>query len=51
MCDNRMVRQDVLDQIVRSEVIRLLKDPTLIQYELDRRFVAARSSDPSKKRE
>jgi len=32
-------------------VIRLLEDPTLIQQELDRRLAAARSSDPTKKRE
>jgi site-specific DNA recombinase len=51
VCDNRMVRQDLLDQIVWTEVIRLLEDPTLIQQELDRRLIAARSSDPSKKRE
>jgi len=51
VCDNRMVRQDLLDQIVWREVIRLLEDPTLIQQELDRRLAAARSSDPTKKRE
>ncbi|MGH8646389.1 MAG: hypothetical protein ACREX4_18795 [Gammaproteobacteria bacterium] len=51
VCDNRMVRQDLLDQIVWIEVIRLLEDPTLIQQELDRRLTAARSSDPTKKRE
>jgi site-specific DNA recombinase len=51
VCDNRMVRQDLLDQIVWTEVIRLLEDPTLIQQELDRRLAAARSSDPTKKRE
>src|SRR5450755_465147 len=51
LCDNRMVRQDLLDQIVWAEVIRLLEDPTLIQQELDRRLAAARSSDPTKKRE
>ena len=51
LCDNRMVRQDLLDQIVWREVIRLLEDPTLIQQELDRRLAAARSSDPTKKRE
>ena len=51
MCNNRMVRQDLLDQIVWTEVIRLLEDPTLIQQELDRRLAAARSSDPTKKRE
>ncbi|MDQ3774460.1 MAG: zinc ribbon domain-containing protein, partial [Pseudomonadota bacterium] len=51
VCDNRMVRQDLLDQIVWAEVIRLLEDPTLIQQELDRRLIAARSSEPTRKRE
>ena len=51
VCDNRMVRQDLLDQIVWTEVIRLLEDPTLIQQELDRRLAAARSADPTKQRE
>jgi len=51
VCDNHPVRQEILDQIVWAEVIRLLEDPTLIQQELDRRLVAARSSDPTKKRE
>jgi site-specific DNA recombinase len=45
------VRQDLLDEVVWTEVVRLLDDPTLIQQELDRRLVAARSSDPTKKRE
>jgi site-specific DNA recombinase len=52
VCDNgRLVRQDLLDQIVWAEVLRLLEDPTLIQQELDRRLAAARSSDPTKQRE
>jgi len=52
VCDNsHMVRQDLLDQIVWAEVIRLLEDPTLIQQELDRRLAAARASDPTKQRE
>ena len=46
-----MVRQDLLDQIVWTEVLRLIEDPTLIQQELDRRLAAARSSDPTQKRE
>ena len=50
VCDNRPVRQDLLDQIVWAEVIRLLEDPTLIQQELDRRLGAARASDPTKQR-
>jgi site-specific DNA recombinase len=52
VCDNRrLVRQDLLDQIVWAEVIRLLEEPALIQQELDRRLAAARSSDPTKKHE
>ena len=52
VCDNRRcVRQDLLDQIVWTEVLRLLEDPSLIQQELDRRLAAARSSDPTKQRE
>src|SRR5205809_4025534 len=52
VCDNgRFVRQELLDQIVWAEVIRLLEEPTLIQQELDRRLAAARSSDPARKRE
>ena len=52
VCDNRrFVRQDLLDQIVWTEVLRLLEDPTLIQQELDRRLAAARCSDPTKQRE
>jgi site-specific DNA recombinase len=51
LCGNRPVRQDLLDQIVWAEVVRLLQDPTLIEEELDRRLAAARESDPSKQRE
>jgi site-specific DNA recombinase len=52
ICNNRrLVRQDLLDHIVWAEVIRLLEDPTLIQQELDRRLAAARSCDPTQKRE
>jgi site-specific DNA recombinase len=51
VCDNRAVRQDLLDQIVWAEVVRLLEDPALVQQELDRRLAAARSSDPARKRE
>ncbi len=52
VCDNRQyIRQELLDQVVWTEVIRLLQDPMLIQQELDRRLAAARSADPTKKRE
>jgi site-specific DNA recombinase len=36
---------------VWAEVVRLLEDPALIQQELDRRLAAARTSDPTRKRE
>ena len=52
VCDNgQFIRQELLDQIVWAEVIRLLQEPALIQQELDRRLVAARASDPTRKRE
>jgi site-specific DNA recombinase len=51
VCDNRPVRQDLLDRIVWAEIIRLLEDPSLIQRELDRRLAAARASSPTKRRE
>lgn len=47
VCDNgRFIRQEILDQIVWAEVIRLLEDPTLIQQELNRRLLAARTLIP-----
>ena len=51
VCDNRPVRQDLLDQVVWRKIIRLLEDPGLIQGELDRRLAAARTSDPTQRRE
>ena len=51
VCDNRPVRQDLLDEVVWKEIVRLLEDPRLIQDELDRRLRAARQADPAKRRE
>jgi site-specific DNA recombinase len=52
VCNNKQfIRQELLDQIVWAEVIRLLEEPALLQQELDRRLVAARTSDPTRKRE
>ena len=51
MCDDRPVRQDLLDHVVWSEVVRLLEDPALILRELERRLAAARTSDPTRQRE
>ena len=51
VCDNRPVRQDLLDEVVWTEVIRLLEDPALIEVEIARRLETARRSDPSQRRE
>jgi site-specific DNA recombinase len=51
LCTNRPIRQDSLDQFVWTEIIRLLEDPELIQAEIDRRRLAARNTDPLRKRE
>ena len=51
VCDNLPVRQDLLDELVWGEVIRLLEDPKLVQAEIDRRLAAVQAADPMKKRE
>ena len=51
VCDNRPVRQDLLEEVVWNEIVRLLENPTLIQGEIDRRLAAARTSDPNQRRQ
>jgi site-specific DNA recombinase len=51
LCDSRPVRQDVLDEVVWREIIKLLETPKLIEEELERRLVAAKDAAPSKRRE
>ena len=51
VCDNRPVRQDLLDEVVWKEVVRLLEDKSLIEGEPDRRLKAARNADPTQRRE
>jgi len=51
VCDSRPIRQDLLDDVVWTEILRLLEDPKLIQAELDRRLTAARTAEPAKQRE
>jgi site-specific DNA recombinase len=51
ICDSKPVRQDLLDEVVWTEVVRLLEDPQLIESEIARRLAAARKADPSKRRE
>src|SRR6516225_582820 len=50
VCDSRPIRQDLLDQIVWQEVIRLIEDPTLVQAELifgNRKLQGALTGDPA----
>ena len=51
LCDNRPVRQDLLDDVVWNEILRLLENPCLIQSEIDRRMEAAQNADPNRQRE
>ena len=50
-CDERPIRQDLLDHIVWTELVRLIEDPTLIQAELSRRLEVARNANPAKRRQ
>ena len=50
LCDCRPIRQDYLDTVVWTEMLRLLEDPSLIQTELNRRLEAARNTDPLRRR-
>jgi site-specific DNA recombinase len=51
ICDQKPIRQKILDDIVWSEVIKLIEDPTLIQAELERRLEVAQKSSPTKRRQ
>src|SRR5918994_7854387 len=51
VCDTRPIRQDLLDDLVWTEVRRLLENPALIGQEIDRRLDAARTTSPTRRRE
>ena len=51
VCENPPIRQDQLDAVVWSEIVRLLEDPKIIQEELNRRLEAAKNADPLKRRQ
>jgi len=48
-CQQRPIRLDLLEQVVWTEVLRLLEDPSLIRAELERRHEAARKADPAQR--
>ncbi len=51
LCDSRPARRDLLNDIVRTGLVRLLEDPAPVQAGIDRRVDAARVSDPDQQRE
>jgi site-specific DNA recombinase len=50
VCTNRPIRQDALDALVWTEVLRVLDDPALIDAEIARRRAVARSAAPRRTR-
>jgi len=50
LCDSKPVRQEILDEVVWREVVKLLESPRLIEEELERRLATARNVGPSRRR-
>ena len=50
VCTTRPIRQDALDHLVWTEVLRVLHDPALIDAEIARRRDVARTADPLRTR-
>lgn len=50
ICDSNPIRQDYLDGIVWDQVIKLLENPDLIRFELERRIQTIRASSPVKQK-
>ena len=50
VCDSKPIRQDYLDGIVWNQVIKLLENPDLIRFELQRRIKLIRDSSPIKQK-
>ena len=51
ICSNPPIRQDLLDEVVWNEVLKLLENPRLIEEELGRRLEAARKASPTQRRQ
>jgi site-specific DNA recombinase len=49
-CNCRPIRQDYLDELVWTEMVRLLHSPQLVQAEIDRRLHESITSDPVQQR-
>src|SRR6202040_4102769 len=51
LCHSRPIRQDLLDRVAWTEIVKLLEEPGVVQSELDPRLGGARHTDPTKRRE
>jgi site-specific DNA recombinase len=51
VCDSTPVRQDLLDELIWREIVKLLENPQLVEEELERRLAVARNAGPVKRRE
>jgi site-specific DNA recombinase len=50
VCSCRPIRQEYLDELVWSEIVRLLNEPALVRAEIERRVQESLSSDPAQQR-
>jgi site-specific DNA recombinase len=51
VCDNPPIREDLLDQVVWKEIVKLVETPHLIEEELKRRLEAAHKASPAQRRQ
>ena len=51
VCNNPPIREELLDQVVWNEIVRLLENPRLIEEELNRRLEAAHKASPTQRRQ
>jgi len=51
VCNNPPIREELLDQAVWNEIVKLLENPSLIEEELNRRLEAAQKASPTKRRQ
>ncbi len=51
VCDSKPVRQDLLDELIWREIVKLVENPQLVEEELERRLAVARNAGPVKRRE
>lgn len=50
VCSFRPLRQEYLDELIWTEVMRLLNDPQLVRVEIERRLQESLNSDPAQQR-